>query len=212
MLAWIAAAVVVELFTSQGCSSCPPADRIVSELAKERGQVIPLAYHVDYWDNAFWHDPFSSHQWTERQLMYARAFNLNGPYTPQMVVNGATQFVGSDGRALNDAVAHTKASGSIALDATRQGDNIEANITAVVPPNDDVILVVFENGLSTAIRGGENMGRTASDDAIVRKLWKVKPGKVTVPISSAWKNIGVVVFLQDRTTLAISGASAVALK
>jgi hypothetical protein len=207
MLPWIAAAVVVELFTSQGCSSCPPADRIVSELARQHGQVIPLAYHVDYWDNAFWHDPFSSHQWTERQLMYARAFQLNGAYTPQMVVNGATQFVGSDGRALNAAVANAPAAGPLTLDAARNGGNIDATITGNVPANSDVVLVVFENGLSTAIRGGENMGRTSTDDAIVRKLWKVKPGKVTVPVSSAWKNIGVVVFLQDRTTLAISSAA-----
>ena len=207
MFPWIAAAVVVELFTSQGCSSCPPADRLVSELVKQHGQVIPLAYHVDYWDNASWHDPFSSHQWTERQLMYARAFNLNGAYTPQMVVNGATQFVGSDARALNAAVANVSPSGNITLDAVRNGGNIEATITGDVPANSDVILVVFENGLSTAIHGGENMGRTTSDDAIVRKLWKVKPGKVTVPVSTAWKNIGVVVFLQDRTTNAIGAAA-----
>ena len=204
---WIAAAVVVELFTSQGCSSCPPADKLVSELAKQHGQVIPLAYHVDYWDNAFWHDPFSSHQWTERQLMYARTFNLNGAYTPQMVVNGATQFVGSDARALNTAVDRARPSGNLTLDAARNGGNIEATITGDVPANSDVVLVVFENGLSTPIRGGENMGHTATDDAIVRKLWKVKPGKVTVPVSPAWKNIGVVVFLQDRTTLAIGGAA-----
>jgi len=198
---------VVELFTSQGCSSCPPADRIVSELVKQHGQVIPLAYHVDYWDNAFWHDPFSSHQWTERQLMYARSFKLNGAYTPQMVVNGSTQFVGSDGRALNAAVANVSSRDAIGLEAVRNGANIDATITADVPANSDVVLVVFENGLSTAIRGGENMGHTASDDAIVRKLWKVKPGKVTVPVSTAWKNIGVAVFLQDRTTLAISSAA-----
>jgi len=198
---------VVELFTSQGCSSCPPADRIVSELVKQHGQVIPLAYHVDYWDNAFWHDPFSSHQWTERQLMYARSFKLNGAYTPQMVVNGSTQFVGSDGRALNAAVANVSSRDAIGLEAVRNGANIDATITADVPANSDVVLVVFENGLSTAIRGGENMGHTASDAAIVRKLWKVKPGKVTVPVSTAWKNIGVAVFLQDRTTLAISSAA-----
>jgi hypothetical protein len=207
MLPLIAAAVVVELFTSQGCSSCPPADRLVSELVKEHGEVVPLAYHVDYWDNAFWHDPFSSHQWTERQLMYARSFKLNGAYTPQMVVNGETQFVGSDANALNSAVAKATESGRIALDAARSGTNIEANITADVPANSDVILVVFENGLTTAIGGGENMGRHANDDAIVRKLWKVKPGKVTVPVSPSWKNIGVVVFLQDRTTHAIGAAA-----
>jgi hypothetical protein len=202
LLVTIAAAVVVELFTSQGCSSCPPADRLVSELVNQRGPVIPLAYHVDYWDNAFWRDPFSSHQWTERQLAYERAFQLNSAYTPQMVVNGSQQFVGSNRAAL----ANLKQIASIPFDATRNGNNVNANIHTEVPPNSDLMLVVFENGLSTRIAGGENSGRTAIDDAIVRKVWKVKPGLNSVPVSPAWKNIGVAVFVQDRRTLAISAA------
>jgi hypothetical protein len=210
MNALILAAVVVELFTSQGCSSCPPADQLVSELAKQHGQVIPLAFHVDYWDNGAWHDPFSSHQWTERQLMYVQSFKLNGAYTPQMVVNGSRQFVGSNAAAMNAAVgdaSRATQAGSVAIDATRSGATINATIRADAPPNSDIVLVVFENGLSTAIRGGENSGRSAVDDAIVRKLWRVQPGKVTIPISASWKNIGVVVFLQDRTTLAIGPAA-----
>ena len=210
MSALILAAVVVELFTSQGCSSCPPADRLVSELAKQHGQVIPLAFHVDYWDNRSWRDPFSSHQWTERQLMYVQSFKLNGAYTPQMVVNGSRQFVGSNAAAMNAAVddaSRAKPAGSVALDATRNGATINATIRADAPPNTDIVLVVFENGISTAIRGGENSGRSAVDDAIVRKLWRVKAGNVSIPISPAWKNIGVAVFLQDRTTLAIGAAA-----
>lgn len=207
MSALILAAVVVELFTSQGCSSCPPADRLVSELAKQHGQVIPLAFHVDYWDNGSWRDPFSSHQWTERQLMYARSFKLNGAYTPQMVVNGSRQFVGSNAAAMNAAIADAKSSGSISFEAKRNGATINATIRADAPPNSDIVLVVFENGISTAIRGGENSGRSAVDDAIVRKLWRVKAGNVSIPISPGWKNIGVAVFLQDRTTLAIGAAA-----
>ena len=210
MSALILAAVVVELFTSQGCSSCPPADRLVSELAKQHGQVIPLAFHVDYWDSASWRDPFSSHQWTERQLAYAQSFKLNGAYTPQMVVNGSRQFVGSNAAAMNAAVdetARAKPAGSVSLDATRSGATINATIRADAPPNSDIVLVVFENGISTAIRGGENSGRSAVDDAIVRKLWRVKAGNVSIPISPGWKNIGVAVFLQDRTTLAIGAAA-----
>ena len=207
LLISIAAAVVVELFTSQGCSSCPPADAFVSELARKRGQVIPLAFHVDYWDNAFWRDPFSSHQWTERQVAYIRAFGLNGAYTPQMVVNGAVQFVGSDARSLNAALDAAKSRGAISIDAKRDGSNINATIRGEAPPNSDIVLVVFENGLQTSIGGGENSGRTAIDDAIVRKMWKVHAGNVTVPVSAAWKNIGVAVFVQDRKTLAISAAA-----
>lgn len=206
-----ASAVVVELFTSQGCSSCPPADKLISQLAEQHGQVIPLAYHVDYWDNAFWRDPFSSHQWTERQLMYTRAFGLNSAYTPQAVVNGSRQFVGSDARSLGAAIANARASGNLSVDAKREGNNVVASIAGDVPPNSDVVLVIFENGIATKIRGGENMGRTATDDAIVRKLWRAHLGTMTVPVSPAWKHIGVAVFAQDRKTLAIGPAASVIL-
>src|SRR5437588_10325455 len=134
----ISAAVVVELFTSQGCSSCPPADRLISELAKTHGQVIPLAFHVDYWDNAFWRDPFSSHQWTERQQMYVQSFKLNGAYTPQVVVNGSRQLVGSNATAMNAAIEEAKSSGSISFEATRNGAMIDATIRADVPSSSDL--------------------------------------------------------------------------
>src|SRR5205085_6783021 len=105
-IAWmiLAALVVVELFTSQGCSSCPPADALISKLAQNRGQVIPLAYHVDYWDRQGWRDPFSSSEWTARQMMYIRGFALNSAYTPQAVVNGTRQFVESSSTAMNAAI------------------------------------------------------------------------------------------------------------
>src|SRR5579884_2045140 len=167
---WIAAAVVVELFTSQGCSSCPPADALISQIAETRRDVIPLAFHVDYWDNAFWRDPFSSHQWTIRQMMYARAFALSSAYTPQMVVAGSKQFVGSNAAAMNAAIRDAKTFGSVSLQATREGNNIDAMIKADAPPNTDLVLAVFENGVSTQIKGGENMGRRSTDDAVVRKI------------------------------------------
>ncbi|HUJ12892.1 MAG TPA: DUF1223 domain-containing protein [Thermoanaerobaculia bacterium] len=211
MLSWIAAAVVVELFTSQGCSSCPPADALISQLAKQHANVIPLAFHVDYWDNAFWHDPFSSHQWTERQVMYVRTFGLNSAYTPQAVVNGTQQLVGSNAAAMKAAIdnAARAQAGKLTLDAVREGDAIKATIGGQIPADDEVMLVVFENGITTHVRGGENMGRTAVDDAIVRKLWRVHPGTITMPISPAWKNIGVAAFLQNAKTMAIDAAQSV---
>jgi hypothetical protein len=90
--------VVIELFTSQGCSSCPPADRLLTRLAQDSklaGQVIPLSFHVDYWDYIGWQDPFASPRWSERQRQYGRAFRSNRIYTPQLVVNGRTECVGS---------------------------------------------------------------------------------------------------------------------
>src|SRR5271169_3547256 len=97
--------VVLELFTSQGCSSCPPADALISELGASSKSVIPLAYHVDYWNHLGWADPFSSGQWSERQSDYARAMNLDGEYTPQMVISGAWQCGGSDAGSIERAVA-----------------------------------------------------------------------------------------------------------
>jgi hypothetical protein len=89
--------VVLELFTSEGCSSCPPADALLSDLGSSTKSVIPLAYHVDYWNHLGWSDPFSSHQWSERQSAYVQALNLDGEHTPQMVIGGRWQCAGSDG-------------------------------------------------------------------------------------------------------------------
>src|SRR6266568_4493610 len=99
--------VVVELFTSQGCSSCPPADELLRGIARNaalRGKVIPLAFHVDYWDHLGWRDPFSSADWSRRQMFYIRAMRLDSAYTPQAVVNGTKQMVGANGGALAAAI------------------------------------------------------------------------------------------------------------
>ena len=104
--------VVLELFTSQGCSSCPPADRLLSKLGSDpklAGRVIPLAFHVDYWDYIGWHDPFDAPRWSQRQQAYARAFHSNRIYTPQLVVDGHSECVGSEEsevlRRVRDALA-----------------------------------------------------------------------------------------------------------
>src|SRR5438552_10240519 len=198
MLAFLlSAAVVVELFTSQGCSSCPPADALIAALTKHRGQVIPLAFHVDYWDNGAWRDPFSSRAWTQRQMMYVHHFALNGAHTPQMVVNGSRQFVGSNSMAMNAAIeeaSRAKEAGKVAFDATRDGNKLTATIRADAPQNSDIVIAVFENDISTKIRGGENSGRTATDAAIVRTLMRVQNGTISIPIDPTWKHIGIVVF------------------
>ncbi len=210
----LATPVVVELFTSQGCSSCPPADALISQLAQQRGQVIPLAFHVDYWDHLGWRDPFSSRQWTQRQMMYVRSFRLESAYTPQMVVNGSRQFVGSNASMMHAAVeeaSRAKPVGSVAVDVARQGSTIAATIRAEAPQSSDIVLVVFENNVATRIERGENEGRSATDDAIVRRIVRVGKGSlnqtVSVDADPSWKRLGVVVFVQDRATLAITGAA-----
>ena len=210
----LAALVVVELFTSQGCSSCPPADALISKLAQNRGQVIPLAFHVDYWDRLGWRDPFSSREWTARQMMYVRSFALNGAYTPQAVVNGSRQFVGSSASAMQKAIddaSRAKPVGSIALDFARHGAKVDGSIRADAPAGSDVVLILFQDGVTTKIERGENEGQTVTDNAIVRRIVRVGSGALTKNISldadPGWKNLGVVGFVQDRSTLAITNAS-----
>jgi hypothetical protein len=103
----VSAIAVIELFTSEGCSSCPPADDVLAELAarRERGDaVVTLGFHVDYWDHLGWAEPFGSPAWTQRQTDYARALGLRGLYTPQAVINGTVERIGSRGREVRRAV------------------------------------------------------------------------------------------------------------
>ena len=207
--------VVVELFTSQGCSSCPPADALIHDIANDpalRGHVIPLAFHVDYWDSLGWRDPFSSAEWSQRQARYARTMRLNSAYTPQAVVNGIREFVGSNRSALSAALetaSSAKPAGDVALTARREGNSLIATIHATVPHSDDLMLAVVEDGVTTKIQHGENAGRTLTNDAIVRRLVRVTPGQttVTVPVEPAWRNLSAAAFLQNRNTLTIGAAA-----
>src|SRR5207248_5820494 len=133
------APVVVELFTSQGCSSCPPADALIHDIANDpamHGRVIPLAFHVDYWDSLGWRDPFSSAEWTQRQARYASTMHLSSAYTPQAVVNGTREFVGSNRAALSAALekaSNEKPLSEVTLTANREGNSLVANLHAMVP-------------------------------------------------------------------------------
>lgn len=209
------APVVVELFTSQGCSSCPPADALIHEIANDpalRGRVIPLAFHVDYWDRLGWRDPFSSSKWTQRQARYARTMHLNSAYTPQAVVNGSREFVGSNRSALNAALekaSSEKPRAEITLSAHREGNSLIATIHAAVPAGADLMLAIVEDGVTTRIQHGENAGRTLTNDAIVRRLIHVTAGQaVAVPLDPAWRNLSAAAFAQDRATLIIRAAAA----
>src|SRR3954466_5137404 len=149
--------VVVELFTSQGCSSCPPADALIHDITGDpalRGRVIPLAFHVDYWDSLGWRDPFSSKEWSERQVRYARTMHLSSAYTPQAVVRGTREFVGSNRSALSAALekaSNEKPQGDVMLTARREGNSLIATIHATVPANDDLMLAIVEDGVTTKI-------------------------------------------------------------
>lgn len=208
--------VVVELFTSQGCSSCPPADALIHDLVRDpamRGHVIPLAFHVDYWDQLGWRDPFSSAEWSQRQARYSRAMHLSSAYTPQAVVSGTRELVGSNRSALSAALegaSNVKPAGDVALTVRRDGNTLVATIHATVPATDDLLLAVTEDDVTTQVPHGENAGRTLTNDAIVRRLIRVAPGQTTVsiPVEVSWHHLGAAAFMQDRNTLAIGAAAA----
>ncbi len=224
------APVVLELFTSEGCSSCPPADALISELGSSTKSVIPLAYHVDYWNHLGWADPFSSHQWSERQSDYARAMNLDGEYTPQMVIGGGWQCGGSDAGSIERAVAAARS--EPALGRTRIQTSLGAAgsrklqvkvnaqlLSAVGPGRLVVMLAIYENGLVSKIGAGENGGREITYDYTVRKLLPAfeldaaHPGsfvqEMTIDLDRSWSldHLGVAAFIQDPTSLRIEGAS-----
>ena len=223
--------VVLELFTSEGCSSCPPADELLSRIGSSATGVIPLAYHVDYWDRLGWSDPFSSGQWTARQVVYIRAMELGGPYTPQIVIGGKWECVGSDPRALARAIAAARATPPPGLVTLRTSPpaagshklNVRIGARMLRPAGDKALLVViaiYENGLVAKIDAGENRGRKLSYDYTVRKIVPVfelnaAPGRaleneISVDLDPSWKleHLGVAAFIQDENSLAIDGATA----
>jgi len=219
--------VVVELFTSQGCSSCPPADRLLRELGeKGAGKLVPLAYHVDYWNHIGWTDPFSSADSTKRQEAYVRRLGGGSVYTPQAVVDGAAELVGSDATALQAAIAAAaaKPAASIALRLEPRDAKVLVEAAVDLPESLrdrkwDLMVALYETGLSTAVGRGENGGRTLQNDYVVRRLeraGRVKAstkGEASLKIESGWNraHLGVAAFLQDPDTLEIRGASALAL-
>jgi hypothetical protein len=223
--------VVLELFTSQGCSSCPPADEVLSDLGREpklKGKVVPLAYHVDYWNYIGWSDPFSSPSFTERQGAYNAALGKDGLYTPELVVQGASHMVGSDrgnaDRAIESALADAMANRVTLEPVHLEGGRISSKASATLSSDPkagqlDLYAVVFENGLVTSVKRGENGGRTLTNDFVVRKFVKlasldVKAGathdaELSVAADPAWKaeNVGVALLLQDPATMRIHGAA-----
>src|SRR5579885_1831285 len=172
--------VVVELFTSQGCSSCPPADKLLGELSK-RPDVLALGFHVDYWDYIGWKDPYASKLATKRQKQYAETFKLSFVYTPQMVVAGSTEAVGSDRSAIETAVeeAKTRAATHPSLALERRSDGgltVHVGAAEVKRPA-TVWLACFDRQQSTPVARGENAGTTLTNYHIVRHfeslgIWK----------------------------------------
>lgn len=196
---------------------------MVREISRDRAlreKVIPLAFHIDYWNHLGWRDPLSSPDWTRRQTHYVDALSLNSAYTPQMVVDGYRQFVGSDRRSLETAVMHESRQppfGTVSAHLMREGSTLQARIDAnITSPVVELVMAVFEDGIPTKIASGENGGSATVDDAVVRRLIRIDTlarGSVTksidIAIDPKWNqwNLGIAVFLQDPRTRMIRGAA-----
>ena len=221
--------VIVELFTSEGCSSCPPADVLLSQYVKASPvpgvEVIALGEHVDYWNHGGWADPFSSAQFSQRQSDYSNAFGLDSVYTPQIIVDGKAQLVGSDGDAAQAAIRRAARLPKAQVSVVKSGAGQVAVHIGHLPSsaqNDpaEVYLAVTEDNLSSSVGGGENAGRHLSHSAVVREL--VPIGRVTgatfdaapsVAIKPGWRRgpLHAVVFVQEQGSRRIVGASETAL-
>jgi hypothetical protein len=225
--------VLVELFTSEGCSSCPPADAVLARLERAQdapgAEVVPLAFHVDYWDGIGWPDPFSAPWATARQRAYAPLGG--GTYTPQAVVDGRAQVVGSRGAAVVQAVAEAakRPHAPVAIGVARAGggghDAFDVTIEVGALPSDaatdaDLLVAIAQRAARIAVPRGENAGRTLDHTAIARELRVLGPAaatggsfatRVTPPKGLAAADARVVALVQERSSRRVLGASARAL-
>lgn len=228
--------VVVELFTSEGCSDCPPAETLALKMEKQPLSgidLIVLEEHVDYWNHGGWNDPYSSSEWTQRQREYVSKVGGDSPYSPEMVVDGESQFVGSNGRAAQQAIekaAHEPETNvTISEGSADPKDAADFKITAGKLEGDasggpvEVWIAVTEDGLHSSVGAGENAGHTLYHAAVVRYMHKVGvaqasgdaafTGDAHVKLNSKWNrnDLNVVVFLQDKKSLKILGAASTKL-
>ncbi len=211
---------VIELFTSEGCSSCPPADELVARIQKESKDkpVYILAYHVDYWNRLGWKDVFSSADFSKRQNDYANYLNLQSVYTPQIVVNGKTEFVGSEEGTLRNAIKTSlqkTPTAQLALNVTAIDQN-QANLkyTAGGADKNTILLVaILQKNAQTKVERGENGGHTLSHVQIVRKLQRVSlngnGGSVSVALPQGFdrQNWEIMGLLQNTSNGTVTGAA-----
>jgi hypothetical protein len=171
---------VLELFTSEGCSSCPPADKLLAKIHRETegGPVYILAYHVDYWNRLGWKDIYSSAEFSERQSQYGRWLKVSPIFTPQVIVNGKTQFVGSEESAIRHAISEqmlTNPVSTLSIQAVLQGGQIKIKYQAVHAASGSILLMaIIQKAAQTKVERGENAGLLLSHVQIVRKLESVQ--------------------------------------
>lgn len=230
--------VVVELFTSEGCSSCPPADALLARFDAKQpvaaAEVIALEQHVDYWNQLGWVDPFSSHERTRRQQEYADSFGNDSVYTPQMVVDGKVEFVGSREWQARQAILEAALQPKMPVDLTAEQNGASPGklvLTAHVPklagaPSNDsveVYLAITESHLHSDVTRGENAGKALDHVGVVRELKRIGVADTeadpafsrtdTITLGSGWKreNLRAVLFLQEKRSRRVIGAASIPL-
>ena len=206
---------VIELFTSEGCSSCPAADETVARLlSKKIDNVFILAYHVDYWNRLGWKDAFSSAAFSERQNQYATVFNNGSVYTPQVVVNGLSEFVGSDEMKLRSTVEedlHKQPALQLKISASKVDDQL--TVSYKINSNEPLLLniALVQSQASTNVKRGENGGRTLHHVNIVRELKTIDAsgnGIVTIQLPQELKSmpLEIIAYAQNKKSLEILSA------
>jgi hypothetical protein len=217
--------VLVEPFTSEGCSSCPPAEEVLARLDRgvrtDGATVIGLAHHVDYWDQLGWPDPLASAEATARQRAYAPL--RTGSYTPQAVVDGVTDVVGSREAALDRAVADAAKRPHVPVELRVRGTGdgrYEVGVRGATAPDADLVLAVVQDHARVAVPRGENAGRTLDHVAVVRSLRVLAPqgGAATTTVtppkaiaSTGETTFSVVAFVQERASRRVLGTARAAL-
>jgi len=224
--------VIVELFTSEGCSSCPPADALLKELSEQQKmdgvRVVALEEHVDYWNHLGWKDPYSTAEFSQRQNDYAQVFGTDGVYTPQMVVDGQREFVGGRSREAREAIQKAANQPKAEIILVAEGDTspgkpafklqIKSLGGVSVRGETELWVAVTEKDLQSDVNAGENSGETLKHAAVVRSLRKIDTlgdpagydRQIQVAIDPRWQkeNVAVVVFLAEKTSRKIIGAAA----
>ena len=222
--------VLLELFTSEGCSSCPPADRLLQLFDQSQpvanANLIVLSEHVDYWDRLGWKDPFSSPQFTARQQDYAGRYSREGVYTPQLVVDGRFALVGSDSREANAAIQKAAREPKVAIalsDVARDGKQVKARVDVPGDANSKrrsavLYLVIADNRAQSQVARGENAGRSLAHVAVTRVLKDAgtidlrsasfKDVALTVPAGAGANGLRLIAFLEDPASGHILGAAA----
>ena len=207
---------VLELFTSEGCSSCPPADNLLPELAKLDANIFPLSFHVDYWNRLGWTDPFSSSEFSERQRDYAKYLNLESVYTPQLVVNGEYEFVGSSRSNAESAIKKAlqeKAQLQISIDnvKTVNGKLYFTVHTEGEAKKTELLAALVQKQTTMNVKAGENRGEKLSHTNVVRSFSKQNHAttnnfELTIPENIGDSQWQLIVYGQQKNDLKITGA------